>query len=188
MTRPILVGWSLGGVILSHYLAAFGSRGLGGIVLAGAVTSFKPDYFEPETGEVLDLLCSKELVSRLRGIRRFVDDCFAAPMAPALRDRTIAYNAMVPGEVHEATRALTLDGTEGVWAGLQAPCLVVHGAKDRLVRVAMSKHSAWEIPRSELKVYEEASHGPMVDTAADFNADLLSFLAKTSGSQPTRKN
>src|SRR5581483_8443253 len=78
MSRPILVGWSLGGVLLSHYLRAFGSRGLCGIVLAGAVTSFNADYFEPETGQVLDLLCSNDLASRLTGIRRFVSDCFAS--------------------------------------------------------------------------------------------------------------
>ncbi|HVT27822.1 MAG TPA: hypothetical protein VHE81_07380, partial [Lacipirellulaceae bacterium] len=51
--------------------------GVGGIVLVGAVTSLNATYFELETKEVLDLLCSNDLESRLAGIRRFVDDCFS---------------------------------------------------------------------------------------------------------------
>lgn len=156
---------------------------MGGIVLVGAVTSLNATYFELETKEVLDLLCSNDLESRLAGIRRFVDDCFSVRMDPPARDQTIAFNAMVPSEVHQAIRTLTLVGTDGVWSRLQIPCLVVHGAKDRLVRVEMSKHAAWNIPRAELKIYEAASHGLMVDAAAELNADLLRFLAKSNSSK-----
>src|SRR5205823_2957953 len=38
LDRPVLVGWSYGGFVMSDYLRRYGDKAIGGIVFVGAVT------------------------------------------------------------------------------------------------------------------------------------------------------
>jgi len=82
---------------------------------------------------------------------------------------------MVPSRVHAAIQRLTLDDSEAVLRSIQVPVLVIHGAKDQLVRVAMSKRTAALAPQSDLILYPDAGHGPMIDAPAELNRDLAVF-------------
>lgn len=44
--RPILVGWSLGGAVISNYLAAFGDQRIAGAVYVAGVIELKPELLE----------------------------------------------------------------------------------------------------------------------------------------------
>ncbi len=87
LNRPLLVCWSLGGLIASHYLARFGDKGLAGVMFVSAVTAQAPDLFEPATAPVLAGLASNRLESRIAGTQAFLDACFSVrPKGPGARD------------------------------------------------------------------------------------------------------
>jgi non-heme chloroperoxidase len=57
------------------------------------------------------------------------------------------------------------------------PTLIVHGAADVMVPFeASARRLAEEISHAELRVYENASHGPFVSHKDRLNDDLLSFM------------
>jgi non-heme chloroperoxidase len=57
------------------------------------------------------------------------------------------------------------------------PTLIVHGAADMMVPFELSSRRVAEaVPHSELKVYENASHGLFVSHKDRLNGDLLSFV------------
>jgi non-heme chloroperoxidase len=57
------------------------------------------------------------------------------------------------------------------------PTLIVHGAADMMVPFELSSRRVAEaVPHSELKVYENASHGLFVTHKDRLNGDLLSFV------------
>ncbi|MEI9850781.1 MAG: alpha/beta fold hydrolase [Sphingomonas sp.] len=171
LRRPVVVGWSLGGAIVSHYLRRHGDQTLAGVAFVGAVTSYAPEYFEPATGRIVGGLMSDRLEERIPATRTFLDTCFASRLDGEARETMLAYNAMVPSRAHAAIQRLTLDDSGAILRGIGVPVLVIHGAKDRLVRVAMSQRAAALAPRSELILYPDAGHGPMIDAPAALNRD-----------------
>lgn len=57
------------------------------------------------------------------------------------------------------------------------PTLIVHGDADVMVPLEVSsRRVAGEIPHAELKVYENASHGPFISHKGRLIRDLLAFL------------
>lgn len=60
---------------------------------------------------------------------------------------------------------------------VRAPTLVVWGEKDRLVRRPNAFAFRDGIPGARLVMYERCGHVPMLERPADFNRDVLAFLA-----------
>ena len=60
---------------------------------------------------------------------------------------------------------------------VSVPTLIVHGAADMMVPFEPSgRRVAEAVPHSDLKVYENASHGLFVNHKERLNGDLLSFV------------
>jgi len=60
---------------------------------------------------------------------------------------------------------------------VSVPTLIVHGAADMMVPFEPSgRRVAEAVPHSDLKVYENASHGLFVSHKERLNGDLLSFV------------
>jgi pimeloyl-ACP methyl ester carboxylesterase len=57
-------------------------------------------------------------------------------------------------------------------AAVQAPVLVLHGAKDRLVPVSAARRAAKTFPHWRLEVADDVGHVPMLE-AADWTADQI---------------
>lgn len=76
-----------------------------------------------------------------------------------------------------ATLALISDDVRPRLARVQAPTLLIWGALDPLTPLEHGELMAKAIPGARLVVLPRAAHNPMVDRAADFNRELLSFLS-----------
>lgn len=61
---------------------------------------------------------------------------------------------------------------------INKPTLVVHGTDDPLVPLANGQHLARNIKNARLIVYPETGHIPIIERAAEFNRDVLNFLAE----------
>ncbi|RYG85898.1 MAG: alpha/beta fold hydrolase [Alphaproteobacteria bacterium] len=62
--RPILVGWSMGGVVLSDYLRSYGSKGLGGLVYLDSWVK-APGAKERPSSDVIGRMASPDLATRI---------------------------------------------------------------------------------------------------------------------------
>ena len=70
------------------------------------------------------------------------------------------------------------DFLNGRLGEIKKPTLVVWGKQDMLLKVADGEQFKREITGSELVVFDQCGHVPMVEKAADFNKAVLAFLAK----------
>ena len=70
------------------------------------------------------------------------------------------------------------DFLNGRLGEIKKPTLVVWGKQDGLLKVTDGEQFKREIAGSELIVFDQCGHVPMVEKAADFNKAVLAFLAK----------
>lgn len=70
------------------------------------------------------------------------------------------------------------DFLNGRLGEIKKPTLIVWGKQDGLLKVADGEQFKREIAGSELVVFDQCGHVPMVEKAADFNKAVLAFLAK----------
>jgi len=70
------------------------------------------------------------------------------------------------------------DFLNGRLGEIKKPTLIVWGKQDGLLKVADGEQFKREIAGSELVVFDQCGHVPMVEKAAEFNKAVLTFLAK----------
>ncbi|WP_437665322.1 alpha/beta fold hydrolase [Sorangium sp. So ce1182] len=175
LKRPVVVGWSLGGVVILDYLRAHGDEKLAGVVFVDAVTSLDPALLGP-----MPPVTSEDLPTRLGAMRQFLRDCFAVPPPPAEFETMLAYNAMVPVELHALIKDISLAGADEALRALSVPTLVIQGAADRLVKAAMSARTTSLVRGARLSTYEGAGHAPFYEASERFNAELAGFVREAN--------
>ena len=77
--------------------------------------------------------------------------------------------------------AATVDALQTDWEPLlrriEAPTLIVWGARDAITPLAIGQEIAAVVPGARLITLAEAGHNPMWERAEAFNAEVLGFLA-----------
>ncbi|WP_432331965.1 alpha/beta fold hydrolase (plasmid) [Agrobacterium rosae] len=172
--KPVLVGWSLGGVVLSNYLAAYGDAGIGGFVyvdgvieLTGALITSHPQVYEG--------LASDDLRTHLDTVRTFLALCFETQPNAATFERLLSNAAMASWIMTRSTPSMTVSAAEGL-SKAKVPVLLLYGAKDKLVNTQPSIDRARELnPAIKTNIYADSGHAPFFEEAARFNRDLSGF-------------
>ncbi|WP_349971714.1 alpha/beta hydrolase [Pseudomonas caspiana] len=184
--RPVLVGWSLGGVVISNYLAAYGDADLGGIMYVDGVIELNVALITSHP-EVYTGLASDDLKKHLEAIRKFLALCFhTQPDVPTF-ELLLSNAAMASWTMTRATPSMTVAAAEGI-PKAKVPILMLYGAKDQLVNVQPSVARAKQLnPRVQTKVYENSGHAPFLEESARFNHDLSTFMASPTGATPSSK-
>jgi non-heme chloroperoxidase len=179
LRRPILTGWSYGGVVIGDYLSRYGEGAIGGVHLVGAVSRLGepampflgprflaavPGLFSADAEESMTAL--QEFVRLLTFDRLDPEDTYlllgaAAAVSPGVRQKLLS-------------RSLEHDG---VLAGLSAPVLITHGLEDEIVLPAMAEHHASLIPHAQTSYYPRIGHGTFWEDPSRFNSELRAFAA-----------
>lgn len=179
LDRPVLVGWSYGGYVVSDYLRAHGQEAVGGLAyVAGGVT-----LNESAFGNLIGLpfvhavegTAQPDLPTAIDALRAFLRDCAATPIPPDDFERTLAFNAIVPPEVRSALTARTID-SDDVLESMSIPLLAVHGTADRIVLPAMTEHILGSCPTATGSWYEGVGHMPFMEEPGRFNEELAGFV------------
>jgi pimeloyl-ACP methyl ester carboxylesterase len=188
LTGVTLVGFSAGGGAVARYIGSYGTERVAKAVLASAVTPFlHVTEGNPEGG--LDDATIGHFEGGIAADRADFVDHFL----------TLFYSTSEGLQVSEAQRLYGRDlaniaSPRATLAGVSAfgrtdfradlekftvPTLVIHGDADQVVPFGISgRRSAAAIPGSELVVIEGGPHGVNVSHADQFNAALLTFLAR----------
>lgn len=174
--RPVLVGWSLGGVVISNYLAAHGDRAIGGAVYVdGVIELGHPRQIKPHPAVYRDLNASV-LATRLDAQRAFLALCFATRPDQPTFERLLGAAAMASWDMQAAV--FKLDAPLGGLAKARVPVLLLYGARDALVDANAAMARARQVnPRATQLVYAASGHAPFAEEPERFSRDLAAFVA-----------
>ncbi|WP_122222679.1 alpha/beta fold hydrolase [Pseudomonas syringae group genomosp. 3] len=173
--HPILVGWSLGGVVMSNYLAAYGDSQIGGVMYVDGVIELNAALITAHP-QVYAGLAADDLKTHLDAVRTFLGLCFQVRPDAETFERLLANAAMASWTMTRATPSMTVAVVEGL-PKAQVPVLLLYGGKDLLVNVQPSIARARQLnARIQSTVYENSGHAPFLEEAQRFNHDLATFV------------
>ncbi len=179
LRSPVLVGWSLGGRVLRQYLAEYGDRGLGGIVIVSARPIEDPAILGSASRNDLTQR-PRSLAERIEASTAFLRACFHRQPDEDAFAFALGYNMIVPQEVREAIAGWStdLEVSRTALRRVSVPALIVHGRADRLILPRAAEQTAAAMPHARVSWYEECGHSPFHEDADRFNHDLREFLGK----------
>jgi non-heme chloroperoxidase len=174
LKRPVLVGWSYAGRVISDYVATHGAGGISGIDFVDASIKFIPEYVGDNLKN-LPLMASEDMLTNINATRVFLHGCFSRQPSADDFETMLAFNMMVPPKVRAGLGGRPLDAT-AIMAKLTIPVLVSHGAEDKNAKLDTAKYTASVIPGAKLSVYDGIGHSPFYEDAPRFNSELAAFV------------
>ena len=181
LERPLLVGWSYGGIVISDYLRHYGQAHIAGIHFVSAITnSGSEEAFSLLAPEMLSLIpglfSQDELVCQPH-LERFVSLLHHVPVPAVTRELVLDYTRRVPSHVREALGSRSVDNDD-VLHRLTLPVLISHGLEDRVVLPEASRHIASVVPDAQMSLYPGIGHSPFWEDSRRFNRELAAFAAR----------
>ena len=178
--KPVVVGWSLGGVVISNYLATYGDHEIAGAVYVDGVVELAPGQIVDHP-QVYQDMNSPDLKTHLDGERTFVGLCFNRRPDADIFDRLLANAAMASWDMQREIPTMTVFAAEGLNKA-RVPLLFIYGGRDALVDTPTTLARATALnSRIARKVYADAGHAPFIEEPDRFNRDLAEFVKSASG-------
>jgi pimeloyl-ACP methyl ester carboxylesterase len=177
LVRPILTGWSYGGVVIGDYLSRYGEDGIGGIQLVGAISRLGEPampFLGPRFLGVVPGLFSADAEESTTALRTFGRLLTREPLPAVESYRVLGIAAGTPPRVRQGLLNRTVDH-EALFAGLRTPVLITHGREDEIILPAMAEHHASTIRNATASYYPGIGHAPFWEDPDRFNAELHSF-------------
>lgn len=179
VTRPVLVGWSMGAMVVWSYLEQFGCDSVRGVVLVDQPPS---DYQWPdwEFG-ALPAEALRDMVEAIQTDRRPVLEEFQSLMVHNERDAApwmLEEMEKIPPAI--ACTILcnqTFQDYRPLLPTLSVPALVCFGADEKLTSPRAGQYIVDHMPQATLTVFPSSSHMPFWEEADDFNAAVRAFIA-----------
>ncbi len=172
LDRPILVGWSYGGYIISDYLRRKGQGNIAGINFVGpkAFGAFLgPGFLDNAPGA-----CQDDLPTNIAAIRKFLRACFVKPISQDDFEEILAFNMAVKPRVRGAMTQRELDFAS-LLQGITVPVLVTHGLSDTVVLPAMADYILKHCKIAQASWFEGVGHAPFLEEPLRFNTELKHF-------------
>jgi non-heme chloroperoxidase len=179
LERPVLCGWSYGGVIIGDYLRAYGERAIGGVFLVDAISKLGETVMPFLGSEFVDQLpgmFSMDVEESIAAVSAFIRITVAGELSAEDFYRVLGYNCAVPPHVRQGLLSRTVDNDD-VYARLTVPTVICQGQSDRVVLPSMAEHIADLVPRATVSRYEGLGHSPFAEDVPRFNGELLAFAS-----------
>jgi non-heme chloroperoxidase len=181
--RPVLVGWSMGAMVVYEYLKAFGSNSVAGLVIVDQPPS---DFaWEGYPFGVLTVEALAEMVEGLQLDQRAVAEEFAGLMQHEPQEDVSAWMVEEIMRVPSAVASTilvnqTLRDYRPFLAEISCPTLVAFGKDPKLTPPEAGEYIASQIPGARFELFEHSSHVPFLEEADRFNTVVSEFAASLS--------
>lgn len=179
LDRPILVGWSYGGCIVSDYVRRKGQDRISGINFVAGVVVIGPKAFGTLLGpgflENAPGACQDDLPTNIAATRKFLRACIAKPIAQSDFEELLAFNMAVKPGVRGALTQRELDFAS-VLETISVPVLVTHGRSDIVVLPAMADYILKHCRTAQPSWYDGVGHAPFLEEPLRFNDELKRFV------------
>jgi pimeloyl-ACP methyl ester carboxylesterase len=174
ITRPTLIGNSMGGWIAAIYAATYPDR-VDKLVLADASGYAPPKDFDTRAFYALNPTTRaefKQLVARVFYNKAFQTD------AAIDKSMTARLGAGDGYTIKSITESIIRgeDFLDDVVKSIKTPTLLVWGRQDGLVPLSTGERFHKDIPGSMLVVMDECGHIPNLEKPGEFNAAVIKFL------------
>ena len=180
LDRPILVGWSYAGYIVSDYVRRKGQDKIAGINFVAAAVVLGPKAFGSLLGpgflENAPGACQDDLSTNIAAVRRFLRACVVKPVSQDDFEEILAFNMVVKPNVRSALVQRELDFSS-LLEGITVPVLVTHGRSDTVVLPAMADFILNHCKTADVSWYEGVGHAPFLEEPLRFNTELKRFAA-----------
>jgi non-heme chloroperoxidase len=180
LDRPILVGWSYGGFVISDYVRKHGQNKIAGINFVGAAVVLgekASPFIGPGFQENAPAACEADLPTNIAAIRRFLRAFFVKPISQDDFEVALAFNMVVHPEVRAFLIQRDLNFAP-LLASIEVPVLVSHGRSDSLALPAMADLITEHCRKTETSWYDGVGHAPFLEAAERFNRELARFARK----------
>lgn len=173
--KPLLVGWSLGGAVITNYLAAYGDGNISGAIYVDGVVELNPTLIPAH--EVYGAMTASDLKTHLDGERAFLHLCFYQQPDRTTFERLLANAALAAWPMQRAVPTMTIALEKGV-KNSRVPLLFIYGEHDALVNPAASLARVKSInPHIQTQMFANSGHAPFIEESARFNRTLATFAS-----------
>ncbi|MDQ9021861.1 alpha/beta hydrolase [Acinetobacter sichuanensis] len=176
--RPILVGWSLGGAVITNYLAKYSDRDIRGAVYVGGVVELTAEQI-PAHPNVYHDMTAEDLKTHLDGENAFLRLCFYTQPDIATFERLISAAALANFTMQKAVPNMSIQLEQGL-KNTRVPILFINGQYDALVNHETSVKRAFSInPKIKFEIFKNSGHAPFYEESDLFNQTLDRFVKKS---------
>lgn len=182
-TRPVVVAWSYGTLVLMDYLRVHGPDALAGIVLTGALGGVTPMRVPPPDdpgmarfAETRRLQASADFGDQKEAAERMVDLLAARPIPEPYRRIFINAGFMLPQYARRAMVSRGFDNQDLVDQLNRLPVLLAVGSEDNPFLAEDGAALAARFATVTLSRYEGAGHSVFFEAPERFNAELRAFV------------
>ena len=184
LSRPVLVGWSMGGRVIRQYLMTYGDAHLAGINFVASQVIEDPRCRGP--GAPKPPPQDQTLAAEIEAAIAFLDGCYGRKPSEADFRRALAYNMRVPAAVRRAISGWSTDAVATVAAlhRVRVPVLITHGRQDAVVLPAAAEMSLAALSQARLSWFDGCGHSPFCEDAPRFNDELLEFVQSCRDFRP----
>jgi pimeloyl-ACP methyl ester carboxylesterase len=179
--RPVLVGWSMGAMVVLEYVKAFGESSVKGIgIVEQPPSDLALEGLPYRSGATIEGLA--ESVAALQLDQTGVAVTVANLM---LHEPTEPVTSWIVSEMLQVPPAIastllvdqTLKDYREVVSGLRCPTLVIFGRDPKATPPEAGTWISEQIPGSHLEMFEHSSHCPFLEEPARFNQVLREWIA-----------
>lgn len=183
----VLVGWSYGGLVVTDYLREFGTTGVAGLALVGAITEIGRGHRGGTVGATMRAALpdglSEDPALAVPALTAFTEGMSTggtgSTVSGPVRQELLGAALLTPPRVRAALFARDVDSA-GVLAAVDVPALVVHGLVDSVVDPAAGEYAAALLPRAATAWLPGIGHLPFHERPARFAQILDDFVARCS--------
>lgn len=181
LRRPVLLGWSMGGLVAWDFIRQFGTSLISGLVITDqAASDFKWEGFPHGFVDLptLHTLMTAVQEDRLEFLRGLVPQMFHHEQRADEITWMVSECAQLPTG---ATAAILFDQSvqdyRDVLPTIKVPTLICWGQHDALLPVSGASHLHEHIPDSRLVIFQDSGHCPFIEESERFNQTVGEFIA-----------
>jgi pimeloyl-ACP methyl ester carboxylesterase len=185
LTRPVLLGWSYGTLVVADYVRHVGVSNVSGIVLVSSLGGFSPPP-PPLPAAIAATMASgrarrdgPDLEANIASALETAHQLTAKTMPPQWIERATIIGMMLPASAHHFMQQRSLDNQDLV-PKLTVPVLVVLGSKDLGTPESVARRFTSGLAHASTSVYPEAGHSAFAEEPDRFNRELAEFARRAS--------
>jgi pimeloyl-[acyl-carrier protein] methyl ester esterase len=183
LAECVLVGWSLGGMLLLEALSGSQSSPIGGLVLVGVAPVFcrRPGYLWGQPPAVVRAMRRGVKDNPTQVLNEFAKRCLASGEAAfGSQAKAMFDNPPDLGTLAAGLDYLLIRDLRPLLFGMPAGAVIIQGEEDRIVPPTQGRFLREQLPGSKISLLPGAGHLPFMTQAPAFNRILEQCLSKMS--------
>lgn len=170
-----LVGWSLGGAVISNYLAYYGDSKVTSAIYVNGVIELNAALITPHPN-VYKGLISNNLETRVSNIRDFLGLCFLNKPQESIFEVLLGSATIASLDMQKNVQSMTIP-VEKAFSRMSKPVYMLYGKHDNLVKVNPTLSRAKTLHKDiHVVIFDKSGHAPFFDETKLFNSTLSDIL------------